>query len=264
MFLYELKANRKSTLIWTFSLVMVTILFFAMFPAIAKQAEDFTKLLASYPEALRRALGLAVTNIGTILGFYTYIFLYISLVGAIQAMNLGTSVVSKEIREKTADFLLTKPVSRKQIITAKLLAAVTSLIITNAVYLGVATAMALLVATQEFNLTIFFMLSLTLLFIQIIFLALGFILSVAVAKIRSVLPISLGSVFALFFIGALAASAQDDALRYFSPFQYFNFPYIIRNAAYEPSFLWTAGGFVVLAVIAGFYLYVRQDIHAVS
>ena len=70
------------------------------------------KYLKDYPEPVRKALGLSVDSISSILGFYSYIFLYITLCGAIQAMNLGTSIISKEVSEKTADFLLTKPVTR--------------------------------------------------------------------------------------------------------------------------------------------------------
>lgn len=40
---------------------------------------------------------------------------------------LGSGIISKEERDKTAEFLLVKPVSRAHIMTAKLLAALTLL-----------------------------------------------------------------------------------------------------------------------------------------
>lgn len=263
MFLHELKAYRKSTIIWTIALVALVVLFLSMFPSFSREAEEFKKLLEGYPEALRRALGLAVENIGSILGFYSYVFLYISLVGAIQAMNLGTSIVSKEVRDKTADFLLTKPVTRTKIMTSKLLAAVTSLVITNVVYLGAATMMASLVETKEYSTKVFLLLSLTLFFLQLIFLALGIIVSVVVPKIKSVLPISLGTVFAFFIIGALASTTGDDALRYISPFKYFDFAYIVQNSRYETSYMMVAIGFIALAIAASYSIYAKRDIHAV-
>ena len=263
MFLHELEAYRKSTIIWTFALVALVILFLSMFPSISREAEEFKKLLEGFPEGLRMALGLSVENIGSILGFYSYIFLYISLVGAIQAMNLGTSIVSKEVREKTADFLLTKPVTRTKIMTSKLLAALTSLVITNVFYLVAATMMASLVETKEYSVKIFLLLSLTLFFLQLIFLALGIIVSVVVPKIKSVLPISLSTVFAFFIIGALASTTGDDALRYLSPFKYFDFGYIVQNSGYESSFMIVAIGFIAIAIIASYVIYSKRDIHAV-
>lgn len=263
MFLHELKAYRQSTMIWTLALMSQVILFLSMFPSISREAEEFKKLLEGFPEALRIALGLSVESIGSILGFYSYIFLYISLVGAIQAMNLGTSIVSKEVREKTADFLLTKPVTRTKIMTSKLLAALTSLVLTNIFYLGTATIMASLVETKEYSTKIFLLLSLTLFFLQLIFLAIGITISVVVPRIKSVLPISLGTVFAFFIIGALASTTGDDALRYLTPFKYFDFTYIIQNSGYESSFMIVTIGFIVIAIAASYYIYSKRDIHAV-
>ena len=263
MFFHELKAYRKSTMIWTLALMGLVILFLSMFPAISREAEEFKKMMEGFPAGIRMALGLSVENIGSILGFYSYIFLYISLIGAIQAMILGASIVSKEVREKTADFLLTKPVTRTKIMTSKLLAAFTSLVITNVFYLGAATMMASLVETQEYSVKIFLMLSLTLFYLQLIFLALGIIVSVVVPKLKSVLSISLGTVFAFFIIGALASSTGDDALRYITPFKYFDFAYIVKNSSYESSYMMVGAGFIAIAIIASYYIYSKRDIHAV-
>lgn len=263
MFLHELKAYRNFTITWTLALVALVILFLSMFPSISREAEEFKKLMEGFPEAVRMALGFSVENIGSILGFYSYIFLYISLVGAIQAMILGTSIVSKEVREKTADFLLTKPVTRTRVMTYKILAAFTSLVITNVFYLGGATMMASLVETQEYSTKIFVLLSLTLFFLQLIFLALGIIVSVVVPKIKSVLPISLGTVFAFFIIGALASSTRDDALRYITPFKYFDFAYIVQNSSYESSFMIVAMGFIAIAITASYFIYAKRDIRTV-
>jgi len=263
MFLHELKDYRKSTVIWAASLAALIALFFSMFPSISKEAEEFKKLMEGFPEALRMALGLSVENIGSIIGYYSYVFLYISLCGAIQAMNLGISIVSKEIREKTADFLLTKPVTRTRIMTSKLFAVLTSLVITNIVYLIVSTAVASIVETKEYSIKIFLMISLTLFFIQLIFLALGIIVSVVISKIKSVVPISLGTVFGFFIIGALVSTTGDDALRYITPFKYFDLDYIAQNSSYESSFVIAAIGFIAAAITASYFIYLKKDIHAV-
>jgi len=263
IFLHELKAYRKFTITWTLTLVGLIILFLSMFPAISQEAEAFKKLMEGFPEEIRLALGLSVENIGSILGFYSYVFLYISLFGAIQAMILGVSILSKEVREKTADFLLTKPVTRTQIVTSKLLAAFTSLLITNVFYLGAATMMASLVETKEYSTKIFLLLSLTLFFLQLFFLALGILISLAVPEIKSVLSISLGTVFAFFIIGALVSTTGDEALRYLTPFKYFDFTYIMQNSSYESSFIMVTIAFIVIAITASYLIYSKRDIHAV-
>lgn len=263
MFLHELKAYRKSTIIWTFSLIALIVLFLGLFPSFSKEAEAFKKVMEGFPEPVRKALGLSVDSMSSILGFYAYTFLYVTLCGAIQAMNLGTSIISKEVRAKTADFLLTKPVTRTKIMTSKLLAALTSLIITNIAYLTVASIMASIVKTKDYSYKIFFMLSFTLFLVQLIFLALGVLISVVLPKIKSVLPISLGTVFAFFIIGMLSSTTGDDAMRYITPFKYFDTNYIIKNSSYEAAFIIIEIVFIVVTISASYFVYSKKDIHAV-
>ncbi|MEX2104321.1 MAG: ABC transporter permease subunit [Bacilli bacterium] len=167
-------------------------------------------MMEGFPEPVRKALGLQINSMGSILGFYSYAFVYITLCGAIQGMIIGVTIISKEVREKTADFLLTKPVTRTKIVTSKLLAAVVSLVITNVVYIAVASIVASQVKTEDYSATIFFMISITLFFIQLIFLAMGILISVVFPNIKSVLAVSLGTVFSFFIIGMLASTSGDE------------------------------------------------------
>jgi ABC-2 type transport system permease protein len=263
IFLHELRAYRKSTIIWTISLVGIIILFMSMFPSISKDVETFKQLMEGFPEQVRMAIGLQVESFGSILGFYSYVFLYLTLCGAIQAMNIGTGIISKEVRDKTADFLMTKPVSRTKIMSAKLLAALTTLVITNIFYLVAAIIMASLVSGEDYSTKIFFMISVTLFFVQLIFLAIGIIISVVIPKIKSVLTVSLGTVFTFFIIGMLASTSGDEAKRYFSPFKYFDTAHIIKNASYEISFLLVGIGIIVVSLVASYLIYTKKDIHAV-
>ncbi|MEH7248384.1 ABC transporter permease subunit [Neobacillus niacini] len=258
--LHELRVYRKSTIIWTISLVGVAALFMSFFPSFTKDTEEFTKLLEGYPVELREAFGINLDNFFSILGFYCYGLSFVTLCGAIQAMNLGTSIVSKEVREKTADFLLTKPVTRNAVLTNKLLAALISIILTNIVYIVAATLLANQVATEDFSVKIFILLSLTVFFVQLLFLAIGIIISVIVPRIKSVLTVSLAVVFAFYFLGMFSS---EEAKRYLSPFKYFDTAYIMDNSRYEMSFLITGAIIIILAIAASYYTYGKKDIHSV-
>lgn len=263
IFMHELKAYRKSTIIWSLSLIVIIVIFMSMYSSFAEDAEGFMKIMENYPEAIRHAFGFNQGNFFTILGFYSFPLSFITLCAAIQAMNIGTSIVSKEVREKTADFLLTKPVTRTKILTAKLLAALVSIVITNIVYFAVASFMAFQVKTDDFSLKIFFMLSLTIFFIQLIFLAIGTIISVMVQKLKSVLTVSLATVFAFYFVGMFSDTTGDEVKRYFSPFKYFDTAYIIKHASYEATFLIVGAVIIILAIAASYVVYIKKDIHAV-
>lgn len=263
MFFHELRALRKSTIIWSLSLAALIIFMLSMFPAFSKDVADVKKLLANYPLSLRKAIGLSLDNFFTLLGFYSYLFLYVLLSGSIQAMNLGTSILSKEVREKTADFLLTKPVSRTQIITSKILAAFVSIVITNVIYLTLAFTAATIFKTEAFSVKTFFLISLSLFFIQLIFMALGLLVSVILPRVKSVLSISITTVFGFFVLNMLSSIIGDKAMRYIIPFKYFDTAYIIKNAAYETPFIIIGIAFVISAIGASYWIYIKKDIHAV-
>ena len=265
MYLHELKSMRKSTIVWACAIIALAAIFFSVYPSMVNDAEDFKKLLSGYPATVRAMLGINLDYITSILGFYSMIFSFITLCGAIQAMNFGVSILSKESRERTADFLLVKPVSRSVIVSAKLLAAFTMILVTDIIFYTALSIMVNLVKTVDYDGNLFFMINLTLLFIQLIFLAIGVVVSVFFNKLKSVLPISLGVVIGLYMIGALIATGKsDDAARFISPFKYFDITYIIKNANYEAAYLIAGAVIVVVAVVASYIIYIRKDIHAVS
>jgi ABC-2 type transport system permease protein len=243
--------------------MLIVVLFLSFYPSFTKDMEGFKKLMEGYPVAIRKALGLNLEYLFTILGFYCFPLSFITLCGAIQAMNLGTSIVSKEVQEKTADFLLTKPVTRTTVLTSKLLAALASIIITNIVYLAAASIIAFQVKTESFSFNVFFMLSLTLFFVQLIFLAVGIIISVSVPKIKSVLTVSLATVFAFYFLGMFSDTTGDQAKRYLSPFKYFDTAYIIKHASFEAAFLIAGAVIIIVATVASYVIYAKKDIHSV-
>jgi len=245
-------------------MISLAVLYFSIYPSFVNDAEDVKKLLGGYPAQVRVALGISLDNITSIMGFYTMVFSIITLCGAIQAMIFGTSILSKEARERTADFLLVKPVSRPAIVSAKLLASVTMLLATNVIYYIAVSILISIVKTSDYSVKQFFLINLSLFFLQLMFLAIGLLVSVFFKKLKSVLPISLGTVFGFYIIGVLLATGKEDGVRFISPFKYFDIPYIIKNSSYEVSYLITGTMIVIVAIAASYIIYTKKDIHAVS
>jgi len=262
IFVHELKAYSKSIIIWACSMSALAIMYIFIFKGLGNDIEQFKVFIGNFPEVMKKAFNIYLDSISTLVGFYSFVFSFVVLCGAIQAMNLGTAIVSKELREKTADFLMTKPVSRDKILTSKLLAALCSLAITNIIYLGLTIPVAVAVS-HDVNLKLFLMLSITLFFVQLMFMAMGIIISVIVGKIKSVITISLSTVFGFYIIGTLGSVIGDEKVRYMSPFRYFDMAYIIKNAAYETSYTIVGIIFVIVSIATSYLIYVKKDVHAV-
>lgn len=260
MYLHELRQYRRVTTIWILSLVAGAAFYMALYPSMASQMEAMQKILANYPKALLAALGVGPSVFLSFAGFYSIIMAYMMLATSIQAMNLGTGIVAKEEHSHTAEFLLAKPVSRTQVLTAKLLAALTIILVTNAFFMAAMWAEISVLANTSMAGKTFFLMTLTLLLVQLFFLGLGFLVSVTAPKIRSVLSISLSTVFVFYIIGILDSILGSKAVRYLTPFKFFDNQYIIKNGAYEPAFLVVELVFLAAVTVAAYYFYSKRDI----
>ncbi|MEP6710746.1 MAG: ABC transporter permease subunit, partial [Candidatus Saccharibacteria bacterium] len=193
-----------------------------------------------------------------------YLFTFVTLAGAIQAMNLGVGIISREYSGKTADFLLAKPVGRSSVITQKLLATVVLLLITNVIFTVAAFTTALVVSTKSFDVTTFFLIASTLFLIQLAFLTLGALLSVVITKIRSVIAVTLPTIFAFFIIGSIGAIVGTDTVKYLTPFKFYDPAYIVQNNDYEMKFVIVELVFVILAVTATYVLFNKKDVRSAT
>jgi len=259
IYLQELRTARKSILIWTSSLITLAALYLMIYPGIARDADEFIRFLESYPASVRAMLGISAENLASLLGYYSMVFPFVTLFGAIQAMNLGMNLQARETQAGTNDFLLAKPVSRDSIFYAKLWAALSALLATSILYSTVAFLLVNIVKTADYSVRIFFMINMTMLFVQFIFLALSVLASALLHRLKSILPISIGTVLSLFFIGTLFATGKDDFARFLSPFKYFDMRYILQNGKFESLYLFIGAALIIAAIAASDLLYRKRD-----
>lgn len=264
VFLHELRAYRTSALVWALSLSAMAVLFLCMFPGFTKDIAASQKILGQLPQALRDALDISLKSFFTIYGFFSYLFTFVGLAGAIQAMNLGVGVISKEDSSKTTDFLLTKPIRRSSVITSKLLAAAVLLVFTNLVFSAASLTAAKLVAKGDVSSQTFLLISATLPLIQLFFLGLGALMAVVIPRVKSVVAVTLPTVFAFFIIATLGAILGNTEVRYLTPFKFFDSNYIIAHNSYEWRFVVLEAVLVAVAIAATYVVYTRKDMRAVS
>lgn len=263
MFKHELRQNWRTALIWIISLTGGAGLYMSIYPAFSAAIGQFNKVLQGFPPVLRKAMGINFDSHFALGSFFALILGYLTLAAAIQAMNLGTSMMSKEERGKTAEFLLAKPIKRSSIITAKLSVAALIILATNLVFTASIRLIMAANSKTSLDLKVFLMMAATMLFVQIFFLAFGFLLSVSMKRIKNVLSVSLVSVFSFYIVGMLDAVLGAKAVRYLTPFKYYDLIYIIKNSTYQWQYPALEAVLVVLAVGAGYYIYLRRDINSI-
>lgn len=258
----ELKQNRSSTIIWTLALIAIAALYISIFPSIAGNA-SISDIYENFPEAFKKTFNISEDTLTAFSGIYALVLNLVLLTAAVQAMNLGTGIVSKEVRMKTADFLLTRPVSRGTVLRQKLLTVVTLLCLTDLVFLTVDWLLIKSIISDPFQFRTFVVSSLSLIFIQVFFAALGFLLGAALPKVKSVIAVTLPAVFGFYIIGLFDTVIGVEKIKFMTPFKFFDVNELAAGGGYEAATLVYLATLTAGAVIAAFVVYQRKDIHTI-
>ncbi len=262
---HEFRTRLKSVVIWSLGIAALVFFYFSFFTAFADQAAMLNEMMARFPKEMRAAFALDKMNLATVMGYYSFIFLFVQLCLAIQASNYGFGLVSIEESELTADFLLSKPVSRTQVMTAKLLAALTGLVLTNlAVWVSSFGAIAAFRGRHEYEPRTLLLLLLSIAIFQLFFLSVGLVISLLVRRVRSVTPYGLGLGFGAYVLSAFSGILGDVKLELITPFKHLDPTYIVRNGAYDAPLVALNLAVSVVALAVSYWRYVRRDIPAVS
>jgi ABC-2 type transport system permease protein len=265
IFRHEWRARLKSVLIWSLGVAVLIAFFFALFPVFADQAALMNEFLAKYPAELRAAFGMNNMDLATVLGFYSFLLMFVQICLAIQAANYGFGLVSVEENELTADFLLSKPVSREQVMTSKLLAAIASLLITDLVIWAVSfVSIVLFREGRAYDPGVLILLFISMVIFQLFFLGVGLIISLLVKRVRSVTPYALGLGFGMYVLSAFSGIFKDIALEYITPFKHLDAAAIVKNAGFNMPLVLLNIAVTILAIALSYWRYTRRDIPAVS
>ncbi len=153
---HELRQDRTAFLIWTASVGCLLAVCVCLYPEMKGEMGDISDIFSSMG-SFTAAFGMDRLNFGTLIGFYAVeCGNVLGLGGAFFASLCGVGILSKEEKEGTAEFLLAHPVSRRRIITGKLiavLAQVTAMnLIVYAVSVGAVAAVGEAVPWKEISL----------------------------------------------------------------------------------------------------------------
>jgi len=262
LFKREFKRNLKGLIIWSAVIGGLILLILAIYPQFAEDQEKLNAMLQAYPESMTKAFGMDKLSFGTVLGFYAVEgYLMITLFGSIYAVMLASNILSKEANEKTIEFLLSKPITRMQIISQKLLAIVTNLVILNVIVAIVNLIGFNLSKNNQVETKTFLLISIAPFILQLTFGSVAFLISCIVKKSRSIFSISLAIVFVTYFFSIISGiSDKYKNLKYISPFKYVDAADIITGNEIRPLYVIIMVAIILISIAASYILYKKKDV----
>jgi ABC-2 type transport system permease protein len=223
---------------------------------------EMADILDNMPDALLNAFSLESANLTTASGFISIAAIYIYLILGMYSAILGSNILSKEERDKTAEFFMTLPVSREQVIRSKL---ITSVI--NCALINVITSIAIIGTMLPYDLDkeffkFTFLMMFAVFIIQMIFVTLGFFLASILKRYKTSGKIATAIVMVLYIVNVLSGLHKNLAfLEYFSPYRYFSPIAILNDMAYEAKFVAISIVCIVLFTAGTFLIYPKRDLH---
>ena len=262
LYLKELKRNRKNLIIWSSIVIGFTLMVLSIFPFMKEMGEDMGALLDSMPVELQKAMGMDAETWKNIMGFYsTYYGIYIVVLVSIYTTSTGTGIISKEEKDRTAEFLLTKPLSRQTIVKTKLAALFTLAVIIYVIQTLVAIVGVIAFGEGSIDWGAFYTLHFGGFILVLFFTAIGVLLSMYLKPKKNFMGIVVGLTFGMYFLEAISkATEATNWIGYFSPFHYLDFN--VSGGNYEVNYI---SGIVMLALGALALLwsnkvYLKKDI----
>lgn len=256
---HELRQGKLSFLIWTGSIGFLLAVCVFLFPEMKGEMDEVSEMFASMG-SFTAAFGMDRLNFGTLVGYYAIeCGNILGLGGAFYAALCAVGILSKEEKDRTAEFLLTHPVSRVRIITEKLLAVLLQIAAMNlilyALSLGSMAAVGEEIPWKELNL-----LHLAYFLLQVELAGLCFGISAFLRKGSA--GVGLGIAAMMYFLNLIANIAEAaEFLKYITPFGYCDGADIVTSGRLDGTMAAIGAVIGMGGIIAAYLKYARKDIH---
>lgn len=256
---HELRQGKASFWIWTASVGFLFATCIFLFPEMKGQMDSVSDMFASMG-SFTEAFGMDRLNFGTLIGFYAVeCGNVLGLGGAFYASLCAVGILSKEEKDKTSEFLLTHPVSRKRIVTEKLIAVLIQLtamnIIIYALALGSMAAIGESIPLKEISLLhlAYYLLQLELA---------GICFGVSAFLRKGSAGAGLGIAAMMYFLNLIANIADSaEFLKYITPFGYCEGADIVSNGSLDSALVAVGIVLGIGGIIIAYLKYTKKDIH---
>lgn len=255
---HELRQGRTAFLIWTGAIGFLLVICIFLFPEMKSQMDSVSSLFSSMG-AFTSAFGMDRLNFGTLIGYYAIeCGNVLGLGGAFYASLCAVAMLSKEEKDRTAEFLLTHPVSRARIITGKLAAVFIQVTAMNLIIwllsAGSIAAVGEAVPWKELNLLhlAYYLLQLELA---------GICFGLSAFMTRGSVGAGLGIAAVMYFLNLIANITDSVSfLKYVTPYGYCSGADIVTSGGLDGVMVAVGMALGAAGIAAAYLKYTRKDI----
>lgn len=219
MIRHEISTRIKSMLLWSVAFAFFIIGGMTKFDVFDDNGgQQLNQFVQAMPRLMRVIYGMEGVDISTFTGYFSIVLLYVLIMVAVHGAFLGCALIHLEFKERTADFLFVKPMSRSRILLHKLLGGLAVILILEAVI----AACCFYVFSSTGNLDLLPKTLLAIATTHLFFFALGFLLTIVLPRSKIGQPASLVYVILSYFAISLSQLYDLPWLAGISPVGWYN------------------------------------------
>ena len=251
MFRRELRVNFKNFIIWTMILIGIFLVVFLVYPSLTsnENIKMIDEMMTMFPEEMLKAFNMDITSIDTVFGWMkTEGFTFVLLITGIYSGILGANILLNSL-----------PVTRRSIVFSRILCGAFYIVLMIFV-VGIFNFVGLSLS-GDFDKKAYLLLSVTPIFSSLTIFAVCLFLSTFTHKTKKTLGISLGIVFASYFLNIVSELGEStEFLRYVSIFTLADVRNVIIDIAINPVMILMTVVLVVAFMILALVRYERKEL----
>lgn len=231
MLIYELKKRNKVNIIFAIGMILLIIISMVKGNAIIG-TESIGAMMEVIPPIIAAMFGLSSIDITTPFGYLSVLYTYIAMALAIYGIVTSVGIFSNDYSDKTIEYILAKPISRKKIAVVKITSALLMVTIMN--FVTYITCLICFSAYINVQPELFFQVTLlcfSIYILALLMIAISYIIMSIIGISSKAISISLVILITFYFLNILAIMfPQYKFLYYITPFQFLG-PLPIYNDA---------------------------------
>lgn len=261
IFIKELKDHTKPLIYWCIGSVCMIWVSMIKYTAAASSGQSLNELMAKMPKAVQSMVGFGAFDFSKASGYYAMLFLYIAMMAGIHAATLGSDVICEEERDKTTEFLLSKPVSRNVIISSKLLVGFINIIVFNLVTLVSSIYIVGQYGHGESISHEIVVLMSGMFFLQLIFFSIGTGIAGISQNPKTPSLVTMAILLSTFIL-SLAIDIEDKlaSLKWLTPFKYFDAKNLIADGKVDPVYIALSLIICTIMIASTYIFYKKRDL----
>ena len=250
-------------MLWVIVICLLISFTMSFYDTFIQNQKQILGMVSLVPAGILKFRGISnITDMLSVLGFYSANnIIYMMVLGSIFSIVLASNILLKEEYNKTAEFLLSKPLTRGEIFFTKCAVLTLNILLLNIIAASVGIISIECVKMGNYNIKSYFVLTFYTLLLNFLFGSIGLFVSTLIKRPKPITTFSIAIVLILYFTYTISRITESaDKFGYVSPFKFINVSVL------EPSYgidFWRVsyfiGGSLILTTIS-YFIYKRKNI----